>query len=355
MGFRTRASTSPSTQASCAHWCSPRSTGCETRPLPTTAQDGKTGAMGSARRAIGAWLLVCAAFCLAMVVVGGITRLTRSGLSIVEWKPITGVVPPLSDHDWELEFAKYRASPEGTLVNHQMDLGGFKEIFLVEWAHRLLGRITGFVVLLPFLFFMATRKLYGRRAWRILGIFALGGLQGFLGWYMVKSGLVDKPHVSHLRLAMHLDLALLIFASLIWSALDELAGTRPTTTSPSIARPFAWGTIALVSLTVTWGAFMAGLHAGHVAPTFPTMNGELVPDGLSSGIARDALTIHFVHRTLAYCTAFGAIITALAALGASASSRVKLAALGLIGSVALQIALGAWTVLSHVAIPVATL
>jgi cytochrome c oxidase assembly protein subunit 15 len=316
--------------------------------------------MGSPRRAVGAWLLVCAAFCLAMVVVGGMTRLTRSGLSIVEWQPLTGVVPPLGEAQWQAEFAKYQASPEGRLVNAQMDLAGFKEIYLVEWAHRLLGRVTGLVVFVPFLFFVATRRLSGKRALRVLGIFALGGVQGFLGWFMVKSGLVDRPHVSHLRLALHLDVALLIFSLLIWCGLDELSPLRHAPIAArSLARPFAIATLVLLSVTITWGAFMAGLHAGHVAPTFPTMNGAFVPDDLfafgASSLFESALTVHFLHRMLAFCTAAGAVVTALAAFGATSSRRAQLAAFGLIAGVALQIALGAWTVLSHVAIPIAAL
>ncbi len=301
------------------------------------------------QRAIGAWLMLCAAFVLAMTVVGGLTRLTRSGLSIVEWKPITGVLPPLSDDEWQAEHEKYQQSPEGRLVNHAMDVEGFQEIFLVEWAHRLLGRVTGFVVLLPFLFFLATRRLRGRKALRVLAIFALGGLQGFLGWFMVQSGLVDEPRVSHYRLAMHLSLALVILGALVWSALDELRGQSRTVENG--LRPFAWGTLVVTALTTVWGAFMAGLHAGHVAPTFPDMNGTYLPS--FSSIVSDAVGVHFTHRILAWCTALGVFMTFAMTRVAPCPPRARTFASLLLVLVGVQVALGALTVLHHVPIALA--
>lgn len=299
--------------------------------------------------------MLCAAFVLAMTVVGGLTRLTRSGLSIVEWKPITGVVPPVDEGEWAVEYAKYKASPEGTLINHAMTVDEFKDIYLVEWGHRLLGRITGFVVLVPFLFFLATRRLRGARALRVLGIFALGALQAAIGWFMVKSGLVDPdtPHVSHYRLAMHLVMALAILGLLVWSALDELPSRIRSRGVDNPLRPFAWGTIVLAFLTVTWGAFMAGLHAGHVAPTFPDMNGALVPT--FSSITSDAVGVHFAHRILAWCTGLGVVVTfALTRIAACPPRARALATLLLLGVVA-QIVLGALTVLHHVPIALAAL
>lgn len=315
------------------------------------------------RRSVATWLFVCAGFVLAMVVVGGITRLTRSGLSIVDWKPITGVLPPLSHEAWLAELARYQASPEGRLVNHAMDLAGFQQIFLVEWAHRLLGRLTGVVVLVPFVWFLVSGALRGGRALRVAGIFLLGGLQGFVGWFMVKSGLVDVPQVSHLRLALHLDLALLIFALLLWAAFDEVYGARAASLAPSprggLARPFALTTMLLAALTLTWGAFMAGLHAGHLAPTFPLMNGEVIPSGLGLSspmdLADNPLVVHFTHRTLAYCMAAGALLTAWVTLSSAAAPRARNAARFLVGILLLQVALGAWVVLSHVNIVAASL
>jgi heme a synthase len=167
----------------------------------------------SDRRSVAAWLLVCAALVFAMVVVGGVTRLTHSGLSIVEWQPLVGTVPPLSDADWQALFAKYRETPEFRHVNFNMDVEGFKRIFWWEYAHRLLGRLIGAVFLLPFLWFLWRGKLARPLAWQLAGVFALGALQGALGWYMVKSGLVDDPRVSHFRLTAHLGVALAIFAA----------------------------------------------------------------------------------------------------------------------------------------------
>ncbi len=164
------------------------------------------------RRHVAAWLFFCAAFVFAILVVGGITRLTRSGLSIVEWQPLVGALPPLSAADWEGLIARNRETPEFRLVNFDMDLAGFKRIFWWEYAHRLLGRLIGVVYLLPFLYFLLRKKVHGALAWKLGGVFLLGGAQGALGWYMVKSGLVDDPRVSHLRLTAHLGLALAIFA-----------------------------------------------------------------------------------------------------------------------------------------------
>jgi cytochrome c oxidase assembly protein subunit 15 len=319
-----------------------------------------SSSLGRHNRAVGIWLLTCAAFVLAMVVVGGLTRLTRSGLSIVEWAPITGVLPPLGHDAWMQAFAAYKATPEGSLVNAGMDLDGFQQIFLVEWAHRLLGRLTGFVVFIPLVFFLVTRRLSGRRALRLFGIFALGGLQGFIGWYMVKSGLVDEPRVSHYRLTLHLGMALAIFSLLLWSALDELSTTRPSSI-PSPLRPFAWATLFIVAVTVAWGGFMAGLHAGHVAPTFPDMNGMWIPTGMFIhspwwlGLFENALTVHFVHRTLAYCAAAGVVVTFVAARMMGAPRGARIASALLLGVVGLQVTLGALTVLHHVPIALAAL
>lgn len=312
-------------------------------------------------RLIARWLFVCAAFCVAMVVVGGLTRLTRSGLSIVEWAPITGVLPPLSHQDWLAAFDAYKATPEGSVVNAAMSLEGFQQIFLVEWAHRLLGRVTGLVVFLPLVFFVATGRLRGVRVLRVLGIFALGGLQGFLGWYMVKSGLVDEPRVSHYRLTLHLGMALTLYALLLWTAFEERAiGSRPSSV-PSPLRSYAWATLAFIAVTVAWGGFMAGLHAGHVAPTFPTMNGDWIPSGMFihdpawRGLFENALTVHFVHRTLAYCTTLGVVATFAAARALGASAAARRATTGLLLAVGIQVTLGVLTVLQHVPIALASL
>ena len=224
------------------------------------------------RGAVAVWLLVCAAFTFAMVVVGGITRLTESGLSIVEWQPLIGALPPLSQAEWEALFAKYRETPQFQKVFSGMDLAGFKSIFWWEYLHRLLGRVIGLVFLLPFLYFYVKNKLSRPLVWKLAGVFVLGGLQGAMGWYMVKSGLVDDPRVSHFRLTAHLGLALLIFAAEFWLALGLLQEK-----TQSIRKTFPLLIVGLVFLMSLSGGFVAGLRAGHAYNTFPLMNGHLVP------------------------------------------------------------------------------
>jgi cytochrome c oxidase assembly protein subunit 15 len=252
------------------------------------------------RRAVAVWLLVCAAFTFAMVVVGGITRLTESGLSIVEWQPLVGALPPLSQADWEALFAKYRETPQFQRVFSNMDLAGFKSIFWWEYLHRLLGRTIGLVFLLPFLFFYLKNKLSRPLAWKLAGVFVLGGLQGAMGWYMVKSGLVDDPRVSHFRLTAHLGLALLIFAAEMWLAFDllgseEKAGSKLKTLPLTVA--------ALVFLMALSGGFVAGLRAGHAYNTFPLMNGQLIPPEVFMlepwwrNFFWNVATVQLVHRT----------------------------------------------------------
>ena len=222
------------------------------------------------RRIVAGWLFLCAALAFMVVLVGGVTRLTRSGLSIVEWQPLIGVLPPLSQADWEALFANYRDTPEFRLVNFDMTLEGFKRIFWWEYIHRLLARAIGLVFFLPYLYFLARRKLDGPLAWKLGGIFVLGALQGAMGWYMVKSGLVDDPKVSPVRLTMHLGLALAIFSLELWLAL-QLLSPRGKLERLAAALPFIVFAMALS------GGMVAGLRAGHAYNTFPLMNGHLVP------------------------------------------------------------------------------
>jgi cytochrome c oxidase assembly protein subunit 15 len=223
------------------------------------------------RRIVAGWLFLCAALVFAMVVVGGITRLTRSGLSIVEWQPLIGVLPPLSEADWEALFARYRETPEFRQVNFNMTLEGFKGIFWWEYIHRLLARGIGLVFLLPYLFFVLTKKLDKPLAWKLGGIFVLGALQGAMGWIMVQSGLIDDPKVNPVRLSAHLGIALAIFAAEFWIAMQLV--------SPRI-RPFGKLALSLpflVFLMALSGGMVAGLRAGSAYQTFPLMNGHVVP------------------------------------------------------------------------------
>jgi cytochrome c oxidase assembly protein subunit 15 len=256
------------------------------------------------RRAVAVWLFVCCALVFAMVVVGGVTRLTHSGLSITEWQPIVGTLPPLSDGDWTEAFARYRATPEYRQVNPDMGLDAFKPIYWWEYAHRLLGRAIGVVFLLPYLWFLVRHRIPRGYAGALAAIFALGGLQGALGWYMVQSGLVDDPRVSHLRLTAHLGLAFLIFGAMFWVALS-LSRARPASPGHPALRRFAAGLTALTYLMVLAGGLVAGIRAGFAYNTFPRMNGHWVPpeilmlDPWYRNFTYNMATVQFDHRLLA--------------------------------------------------------
>jgi cytochrome c oxidase assembly protein subunit 15 len=240
-----------------------------------------------------------------MVVVGGVTRLTHSGLSIVEWQPLVGAIPPLDDAEWERTFAKYRETPEFRLRNHDMTLAGFKGIFWWEYAHRLLGRLVGVAFLLPFLYFLAKRRVDRALGWKLAAVFALGALQGALGWYMVKSGLVDDPRVSQFRLAGHLGLAFAIYGAMLWIALGLLAAAPEGRVAIPLRR-LATALVAIVFVMVLSGALVAGIRAGFAYNTFPTMNGHLVPPEILmiepwwKNFGYNMATVQFDHRAIAW-------------------------------------------------------
>lgn len=302
----------------------------------------------SERRQIAAWLLACAALVALIVLVGGITRLTRSGLSIVEWQPLIGAIPPLSEAHWQELFAKYRATPEYKLVNFGMDLGDFKRIFWWEYFHRLLGRVIGLVYLMPFLWFLARRRIDRPLAWKLWGVFALGALQGALGWYMVKSGLVDDPKVSQFRLTAHLGVALAILSAQLWIALELL---RPTAGGRS---RFAVALAGLVFLMALSGAMVAGLRAGYAYNTFPLMNGHLIPPEVLVlepwwlNFEYNMATVQLVHR------AFFWLLLVLVPL-AWWRARGRASAHALLLAFALQAALGISTLLHGVPVTLAVL
>ena len=232
------------------------------------------------QRAVAWWLFACCAMVFLTMVVGGVTRLTHSGLSIVEWKPLIGALPPLSEAHWLELFAKYQQTPEFQKVNHDMTLDGFKFIFWWEWAHRLSGRFIGVVFLLPYLYFLARGYLKGALAGKVFGFFILGGLQGAMGWYMVKSGLVDDPRVSQYRLAAHLGLAFILFGLMLWTGLGMLQprGARiAASPAPTFTRRLGNWLIALVFVMVLSGALVAGIRAGLAYNSFPLMNGHFLP------------------------------------------------------------------------------
>lgn len=260
----------------------------------------------STRRAISVWLFCCAFIVLSMVVLGGYTRLSGSGLSIVEWQVVTGILPPLDAQEWAQAFRAYRATPEFREVNVGLSLSGFQRIYLVEYAHRLLGRVLGLVFAVPFAVFVVRRSLRANLMLRLLFLFALGAVQGLIGWLMVHSGLVDVPHVSPFRLAAHLGLALLLLGGLVWTGLEVIRpphGSTPWNFGWPLAFP-----VACVFTTSLWGALVAGYRAGQGWNTFPLMEGQWVPDGLSAlspawrNPLQNVLAVQFTHRWLAMLT-----------------------------------------------------
>ncbi|HJS41168.1 MAG TPA: COX15/CtaA family protein [Sphingomicrobium sp.] len=267
--------------------------------------------------ALSRWLFVVAALVFAMVVVGGITRLTESGLSITEWKPISGAIPPLSQSDWQRAFDLYRQTPEYLEINGPagMDLAQFKRIFFWEWVHRLLGRLIGLAFALPLAWFAWKRAIPKGYGWRLAVLLFLGGLQGAVGWWMVVSGLTERTDVSHFRLSAHLLLALFLLAALSWSALDfrrlALADGRPARLTSSAA----W-TSAILFIQLLLGAWVAGLNAGYVASDWPTMQGRLYPDGVDwsrgvlSALTNDPYLLHFLHRWWAWVLVAALVIFA---------------------------------------------
>ncbi len=295
-------------------------------------------------RAIAAWLLGIAALVFAMVVVGGITRLTESGLSITRWDVVSGTLPPLTDAEWQRQFALYQQSSQYQLMNRGMSLGEFKGIFFWEYVHRLLGRLVGVAFALPMLWFWLRRQIPAGYKPRLIALFALGGLQGAIGWWMVASGLVDRTEVAHERLAVHLSNALIIMAGCLWTALDLLDGDAPRHDRP---RTWVWPLAGVLGVQIVWGAFTAGLRAGHVSNTWPLMLGALVPEGVFTAAAdaiSDPLTVHFLHRSIAWVVAITALVAAGTLWRASAGRR----ALALGGMVLVQFALGVSVVLNGV-------
>jgi len=256
-------------------------------------------------RNIGIWLIICCVMVASMVLVGGLTRLTESGLSITVWNPIHGTIPPLSDADWQEEFAAYQTSPEYIHKNQGMSLSEFKYIFWWEYGHRLLGRMVGLVFLLPLIFFYCTKAISSKKAFQLLGIFALGGLQGLMGWVMVKSGLQDMPMVSPVKLAAHLLLAFAIFALILWQTLNYLIPAKNITrTANPMLHWLRHSTCLLLILQISLGALVAGNHAGIVYNSFPTMEGQWIPSeiGHYSPFWHDMLqnhaTIQWLHRLI---------------------------------------------------------
>ncbi len=308
-------------------------------------------------RAVAAWLLACCALVFAMVVVGGVTRLTHSGLSIVEWQPIVGALPPLDEAGWQETFGKYKQTPEYRLVNPGMNLEGFKGIFWWEYVHRLLGRLIGAAFLLPLLWFALRGRIARALTWKFAVIFGLGALQGALGWYMVQSGLVDNPRVSQFRLTAHLGIAFLIYAAMLWIAFDLLF-PRASPVSGRLRR-FAFALAALIFVMVLSGGLVAGIRAGLAYNTFPLMNGRFVPPEIFAiepwylNFSSNIATVQFDHRLIAWLLAFLVPWFWLRVRREPVPRRARLGADLLLAMLALQITLGIATLLLAVPVPLA--
>jgi cytochrome c oxidase assembly protein subunit 15 len=311
-----------------------------------------TPRQAASRKAIATWLFVICAMIAAMVILGGLTRLTGSGLSITEWKPIHGALPPLSDAQWQEEFDAYKAIPQYERINKGMTLAEFKSIFWWEWAHRNLGRLIGIAFFIPFLVFLLQGRIERALLPRLIGLFILGGMQGALGWFMVMSGLKDRVDVSQYRLVAHLALALAIYAAMLWTALPLWRGEWPI---KQTAHPlFRWSLIvlALVFVQIMLGGFVAGLDAGLTYNTWPLMDGKFVPDGLFAHAPwwlspfEDVTTVQFDHRMMAYIVT--AAVLALYVIGRRQhlSGVARTSSITLVAAVALQVLLGIWTLLS---------
>jgi heme a synthase len=307
--------------------------------------------------AIANWLFFVAALVFSMVVVGGITRLTESGLSITEWKPVSGALPPLNEADWLEEFAKYKATAEYQEINKGMSLAAFKFIFFWEWAHRLLGRVIGLAFALPLLWFAVRRAIPVGYGWRLVALLALGGLQGVIGWWMVVSGLAQQTDVSHYRLAVHLLTALFILGWLVWTALDLKALAKDPAARPARVTGFAAAVSAVLFIQLLFGAYTAGLNAGQVSNTWPLMNGALVPDGIVDAggwlatLTNDPILIHFVHRWWAWVAVIALVLLARRVKAAG----VRAATVAIHSSFGTQIILGIATVMTGVNITLAVL
>ena len=303
-------------------------------------------------RAIATWLIICCGFVFAMVVLGGVTRLTGSGLSMAEWRPIMGTLPPLTDSEWERVFDIYKQTPEFQKVNSHMDVHDFKGIFWLEYLHRLLGRLLGFVFLLPLVFFVSRRYIAMRQLPWYLLMLALGGVQAVIGKIMVASGQVDAPQVSHYRLTAHLSAAFLVFALMFWRAQSLLHGPPGSLPHPWYPRTLAL--TVLIAVTIVSGGFVAGLDAGLIYNTFPKMGDHWIPPGLLAlepawrNVFDNLTTVQFDHRLLALTTFALITVYWLRARRAEFPRRARAGAHALLAVAVLQVVLGIFTVLHAV-------
>jgi len=324
------------------------------------APPGERAASSRNRRLVASWLFAICGMILVMVVLGGVTRLTGSGLSIMEWAPLSGILPPLNHADWEKLFALYKQIPQYRLEHPGFGLSGFQQIFWLEWLHRFWGRLIGIAFFIPLVWFWAAGRIERRLRPRLVVIFLLGGAQGAVGWFMVESGFFpDSISVSPYRLAVHLALALVLYAALLWTALGLVQPNRQPVAAGAPLRVLLLLCCVLVALTIVAGSFVAGTHAGFEYNSFPLMEGRLVPADYARlapflrNLTQNPAAVQFDHRLLATLTA---LITALAAIFAAVTrvpptARAATAALG--GLVGLQYSLGIATLLLVVPVPIA--
>ncbi len=312
------------------------------------------------RKIVGAWLLSGCFLIFCMVIIGGITRLTGSGLSITEWQPIMGAVPPLNENEWQVAFEKYKQIPQFQKINSHFTLDEFKSIFWWEFIHRLLGRIIGVVFIVPFVWFYIKGMLDKSTIRKALFLFLLGGLQGVIGWLMVKSGLTERTSVSHIRLAIHLITAFITFGFTLYYALEILNKKSVKETSSSM-RNFLWLLFFIVTIQIIYGAFVAGLHAGKIYNTYPLMNGKLIPGDAMFlepswlNFFDNPVMVQFIHRTLAVVIL---IMTFFLLIKGKKEKSGKIQMNGVkifIGAVCLQVVLGIFTLLTAVDINLALL
>ncbi|MEE4278771.1 MAG: COX15/CtaA family protein [Halieaceae bacterium] len=311
-------------------------------------------------RHLALWLLACAVVIYGMILLGGVTRLTESGLSMVEWRPIMGIWPPIGEAAWQEVFAKYRQFPEYQKINQGMSLGEFKVIFMYEYLHRVLGRLIGLLFLVPLLFFALRGVIRPGLMPRLALLFVLGGCQGLLGWYMVQSGLVDRPSVSQYRLTAHLGLAVALYAAIVWQVLRLWpAAEKPTARVSRRVLFTGAGLSVLVYLMILSGGLVAGTDAGYAYPTWPRMGEGFVPPGLYAGSPawqaafEDVTTIQFNHRLFAYFLFFAVGGFALRLILRGGDGSLRHAGMAVAAVLLLQLGLGISTLLSRVAVPVA--
>jgi cytochrome c oxidase assembly protein subunit 15 len=335
-------------------------------PFDLAIAQGRHAGMPSvrSRRAVSIWLFVICAMLLGMIALGGATRLTGSGLSIMDWQPISGIIPPLSHGEWERLFAIYQTIPQYKLQHEGFGLAGFQQIFWLEWIHRFWGRLTGIAFLLPLIYFAATGQIRRRLLPGLIVIFCLGGLQGFVGWFMVSSGfLPDSDHVETVRLVAHLAMALVLYSAILWVAMTEWV-PFPTALPGALGlRRLILALVVLTALTILAGGFTAGSRAGYIFNTFPLMEGHLVPPGYGMlqpfwrNWFQNLAAIQFDHRLLATATAVAALAAAVwgtsSRLGLPPGPRDAMLALG--ATVLVQYALGVATLLLVVPVDLATL